>query len=182
MIRAARAAIVVLGAVVALRIVIGCAAIAHADVVALPSTRAVVDVPPSWSAVAVEQVVLARRGPAGELLAITRANVPNPDAWRAKTREAYVEQIERGVASKIRGYHKQARRLGEVDGVPVLDLEARRDDGATIVLRILLFRTYALALAIEVPKRGAVATARQIAQGFGPPIGPPVAAPRSLRP
>ncbi|MBA3394144.1 MAG: hypothetical protein H0T89_15965 [Deltaproteobacteria bacterium] len=162
---------------VGLGLVIGCAALAHADVVTLPSTRAVVDVPASWAAVSVEEVVLARRGPAGELLAITRANVPNTDAWRAKTREAYVEQIERGIASKIRGYQKRTRRLGEVGGVPVLDLEARRDDGATIVLRILMFRTYALALAIEVPKRGAVAPARQIAGTFAPPFTPAGAAP-----
>lgn len=162
--------------VISLRVgllVAGCAAVAHADVVTLPGTRAVVDVPASWSAITVDEVVLARRGPAGELLAITRANVPNPEAWRAKTREAYVEQIERGIASKIRGYQKRSRRLGEAGGVPVLDLEARRDDGATIVLRILLFRTYALALAIEVPKRGPVATARQIVETFAPPSAAP---------
>jgi hypothetical protein len=38
-----------------------------------------------------------------------------------------------------------------------------------VIVRVLLFRTYALALAIEVPKKGDIAVARTIAQKFAPP-------------
>ena len=51
----------------------------------------------------------------------------------------------------------------------MLDLEAKRDDGATLVFRILLFRTYALALAIEVPQRASPRAARAIVQTFTVP-------------
>ena len=63
---------------------------------------------------------------------------------------------------------RTARRVSEVGGVPTLELEARRGDGALVVARILLFRTYALALAIEVPAGASPRDARAIAQGFRP--------------
>src|SRR5690606_21137687 len=91
------------------------------------------------------------RGERGVVLAITRAQVPNLDAYRTREREAYADQIERGVAARVPGYRRVSRRLGERHGTPALDLEARADGGKTIVVRVLLFWTYALALAIEVP-------------------------------
>ena len=53
--------------------------------------------------------------------------------------------------------------------MPALDLEARREGGATVVVRVLLFRTYAIALAIGVPKGGELKSARGIAAAFAPP-------------
>jgi len=140
-----------------------------AEPVALPDTPATVDLPAAWTRGDAEGVVLGARGPAGELLAITRARIPNPDAWRPKTREAYADQIERGIAARTKGYRRLARKVREVNGVPALDVEARRADGATLVIRVLLFRTYALALAIEVPRRLTGARARAIATSFAPP-------------
>jgi hypothetical protein len=148
---------------------IAVAQVAHADVVTLPNTKATIDLPTSWKAVETPGVVLGATGPANELLAITRSQVPNSNAWRPKKRDAYLDQIEKGVAANIKGYKRLARRFVETNAIPTLELEARRDDGATIVMRILLYRTYALALAIEVPKRGVVKDARAIAATFTPP-------------
>lgn len=142
---------------------------AHADVVALPSTKATIDLPRTWKPVETSGVVLGATGPASELLAITRAPVPNPDAWRTKTRDKYVDQIEKGIAAKLAGYKRVTRKVSEVNTVPALDLEAKRADGATIVMRILLFRTYALSLAIEVRKGASPKDARAITATFAPP-------------
>lgn len=140
---------------------------------ALPNTKATLDVPESgWTRLNQPALVAAYRGPAGMLLAITRAQVPNSDAWRSKTRDAYAAEIAKGAVSKVPGGKEVARRLGDANGVPVLDLEVRGKDG-TMVLRYLLFRTYALALAIEVPKGGDVALARTIAKSFAPPKAAP---------
>lgn len=154
------------GAVLALLL---CARAARGDVVAVPDTKVTLELPAAWQRVEVAGVVLGAKGPATEVLAITRAQVPNPDAWRTKKREAYADQIERGIAAKIAGYKRTARKLGEIHTIPVLDLEARRAGGATVVIRILLYRTYALALAIEVPRRGSPKPARAIAASFTPP-------------
>jgi hypothetical protein len=143
---------------------------AAADPIALPDTRATLTVDRGWTSLPVSpRLVVAYKGPGGAVLAVTRAQVSNPDAWRAKTREAYLEQVERGIAASIRGYRRIAKRTGDLHDVPFLDVEARRDDGATIVVRMLLFRTYALGLAIEVPKGTDAVGARAIAQSFGPP-------------
>jgi hypothetical protein len=149
---------------------------AHADPIKLPSTRAVLDVPAGWTPIEDAErrgLVAGYRGPRGAVLAVTRAQVPNGDAHRAPTREAYVEQIERGIAAHVPGYRRIARRFGDHHGTPALDLEARREGGATIVVRVLLFWTYALALAIEVPPGADARIAREIAAGFGPPSPPP---------
>jgi hypothetical protein len=144
------------------------AQVAHADVITLPNTKATIDLPATWKPVVVDGVVLGAKGPAGEILAVTRSQVPNADAWRTKKRDAYLDQIEKGVAAKVKGYKRVSRKL-DITTVPTLDLEAKRDDGATIVMRILLFRTYALALALEIPKRGSAKDARAIATTFTPP-------------
>jgi hypothetical protein len=155
----------------ALALVCVLASAAHADVITLPNSKVTIDLPKTWTAQQAEGVVLGAKGPASEILAITRAPVPNPDAWRTKKRDAYVDQIERGVSAKVKGYKRVSRKLLEVATVPVLELEAKRDDGATLVFRILLYRTYALALAIEVPKRGSPKDARAIAASFTPASG-----------
>jgi len=142
---------------------------AYADDVALPNTKAKLHVGAQWKPVtAAAGLVVAYRTDAGASLAVTRAQVPNPDAWRAKTRDAYVDQIERGIRGRVTGYRRLARKIAEVHEVPAVDLEARRDGGATLVFRVLLFRTYALSLAIEVPPGGDVGAARAIAASFAP--------------
>jgi hypothetical protein len=139
------------------------------QVITLPRTKATLRVPASFTRVERTGLVVGFRDPRGTLVAVTRASLPNPEAWRAKTRDAYLEQIERGVLASIRGARKLARQALAAGGVPALDLEVRRDDGATIFVRVLAFRTYALSLALEVPKRGALDEARTIVKSFAPP-------------
>src|SRR5690606_36879796 len=127
---------------------------ARADEIKLPETRAVIDVPRGWTPVelaAGRGLVAGYRGERGVVRAIPRVQVLNLDTYRLREREAYAEQLGRGVAASVPGYRRVSRRLGERHGTPALDLEARADGGKTIVVRVLLFWTYALALAIEVP-------------------------------
>jgi hypothetical protein len=154
----------------ALLLLVAIAAHADAEVLALPSTKATIDLPIAWKPTSAPNVVLGATGPADEILALTRSAVPNPDAWRPKKRDAYVEQIEKGVAAKIKGYRRVTKKVGETNTIPTFDLEAKRDDGATILVRVLLFRTYALSLAIEVPRRVSPNAARAIVQSFTAPL------------
>jgi hypothetical protein len=146
---------------------------------ALPNTKATIDVPEGgWTVVSTPgddkpALVSAYKGPGGALLAITRAQVPNTDAWRSKTRDAYAAEVVKGALAKLPGAKELSKKVGTTNGVPVLDLEVRSKAGATIVLRYLLFRTYALALAIEIPAGGDVAAARAIAKSFSPPKAAP---------
>jgi hypothetical protein len=144
------------------------AGLAHADKVTLPRTKAVLDVPASWTKIEAPTLVASYRGPSGHVLAVTRAQVPNPDAWRPKTRDAYADQIERGAVAASPGSKRTARKFGDVNGVPALDLELATKTGA-IVMRVLLFRTYALTAAIEVPKGASLDDARAITAKFAPP-------------
>jgi hypothetical protein len=153
--------------------VVGATTPAAAEVIALPKTKATITIGAEWKPIVAPSLVAAYRTDGGLLLAITRAQVPNIDAWRSKTRDAYVDEIERGVAASIAGYRRLSRSLGDTQGVPTLDLEARRRDGATIVIRVVLFRTYALALAIECPRRADVAAARTVAKSFAIPAPAP---------
>jgi hypothetical protein len=139
------------------------------QVVTLPRTKTTLRVPASFTRVEKTGLVAGFRDSRGTLLAVTRASLPNPEAWRSKTRDAYLDQIERGVLASIRGARKLARQAHSANGVPALDLEVRRDDGATILVRVLAFRTYALALALEVPRRGSLDEGRAIVKSFAPP-------------
>lgn len=156
---------------------------ARADVVKLPKTRAVLDVPGGWTPIegATERgLVAGYRGERGMILAVTRAPVPNERAYRKDVRDSYVDEIERGIAASVQGYRRVARRFATHDGTATLDLEGKRADGATIVVRVLLFWTYALSLAIEVPPGADAKIARDIAAKFAPPGKP--AAPPAQRP
>ena len=145
---------------------------AHADVIDLPDTRAELALDTrAWHAVTKPGLVAGYTTARGEVLAITRAPVPNTDAWRAKTRDAYVDRIERGLV--LAGYKPSSKKLVTIEGVPVLDLEATHQRGP-IVIRVILFRTYALALAIEGSSRQ---TARTIAKTFVPPPARPEGSP-----
>lgn len=163
-------------AIAALAFVIAAsAAPARADEVKLPNTRAGLRVPDGWTRVEpadAKSLVAGYRGPGGIVLAVTRAQVPNTDAYRSAARDAYAEQIERGLAARVKGYRRTGKKLAEQQGTPALDLEARRDDGATIVVRVLLFWTYALSLAIEVPPGADAKAAREIAASFAPRTKP----------
>jgi hypothetical protein len=133
--------------------------------------KAQLEVPDAWTKLSIDGVAVAYRQETRAALAVTRTDAPNPDAWSSdrKTREAYADAIERGLARGIPGYKRTRRTLDKVSSVPVLDLEATRDGGAIVIARVLLFHTYALTLAIEVPAKGDVAVARRIATTFAPP-------------
>jgi hypothetical protein len=139
------------------------------DTIALPRTKALLQLPTGWKQLDATSLVAAYRSPSGLVLAITRAQVPNFDAWRDQTRVAYADQIERGAIGAAPGQRKLARKLRDAGGVPALDLELRRADGTTLVLRMLLFRSYTLALAIEVPRGTTLDEARGITAKFAPP-------------
>jgi hypothetical protein len=159
--------------VVALSISLG-ARSAHADVIDLPDTYAEVTLDTrTWHAVAKPGLVAAYTNDRGDLLAVTRAQVPNIGAWRTKTRDAYVDQIEKGLVGE--GYKPRSKKLTTIEGVPVLDLEASHRRGP-VVIRIILFRTYALSLAIEGPRLSRTA-ARAITKTFVPPPARPEGSP-----
>lgn len=160
----------------AVALLLALAAPAAADtLVALPRTKALLELPAGWQAVAAPTLVAAYKHERGPVLAVTRADVPNPDAWRSQTKAAYADEVERGIAATLPGYKRISKKLVSANGIPALDVEARREGGATVVIRVLLFRTYALSLAIEVPARSDVAAARTIASRFAPPNDPALA-------
>ena len=66
-----------------------------------------------------------------------------------------------------------AKKLGAAGGIPALDLEVKRDTGTVLVVRLLLFRTYALALVLEVPAGVDPKQARELAGRFAPPAEKP---------
>jgi hypothetical protein len=145
---------------------------AHAQDVELPKTLAHLTLPDDWTAVRVQGVVAAFKRTDGAVLAITRAEVPNPDAWvKDKTkREAYADQVAAGVKASLTGTKKFTKKLTEMNGVPALDCEGTKD-GAAVVVRVLVFRTYALSLAIELPKGAdakAIRAAKDVLAKFGP--------------
>jgi len=145
---------------------------ARADTIELPKTKAHLVLGAGWHEVATKGVVAAYKHDRGSLLAVTRADVPNPDAWVADKRQAYVDQLEKGLRAKLAVKRVAKKKLIDANGVPGLDVEARRDNGATVIVRVLLFRTYALSVAIEVPKGGDVGAARAIAKALTPPREP----------
>lgn len=171
-------------ALVALAALVFAAPSASADIIDLPDTRAELTLDTRlWRTVPTPALVYAATTERGDLLAITRAPVPNIDAWRTKTRDAYVDKIESGLAAA--GYKPTSKKLTTIEGVPVLDLEAapsRRERShpeiprrGPIVLRVILFRTYALSLAIET--RTSRSAARAIAKTFVPPPARPEGSP-----
>jgi hypothetical protein len=151
-------------------LVLAVGAPARADtVVEFPRTKARLEVPDSWKSSPAAGLVAVYKDDRGAVLAITRADVPNPDAWKSGTKQGYVDKVERGLRARIPGYKRTSKKLVTAGGVPALDVEATREGGATVIVRVLLFRTYALSLAIEVPSNGDVSGARTIAQRFAPP-------------
>lgn len=142
-------------------------------VIELPRTTTTLTLDDKWAAVPAarpaKELVVTYKHAAGLVLAVTRADVPNPDAWLKEKKQAYADLVEAGIKSRIAGYKRLVKKLGEVNGVPALDVEAKRDDGAIVIVRVLLFRTFALSLAIEVPRAGDLGIARGVVKTFAPP-------------
>jgi hypothetical protein len=153
----------------ALALVLAVTGVARADLVELPKSRALLDVPSRWTKLPDHaSLVTSFKSPSGIVLAVTRAQVPNLAAWIKDTRESYVAEVEIGALARARG-KKLGRKLADINGVPTLDLEVQRTDGTTLVMRILLFRSYALAATLEVPKGGRLDEARAITGKFTAP-------------
>jgi len=91
--------------------------------------------------------VLVVRGPDGALGAVTVAMTPNPEAWRDRTRRAYVDAIIAGFAAQ-HGVTVRKRTVSKVAGVPCVDLRLVRDRHR-VAVRLLLFRTRTIALVID---------------------------------
>lgn len=122
-------------------------------------------------------VALLRRQDGGRALAlaIMRFDAPNPAAWRASTRAAYVAEVEAAVVkacaarADARGARVRKRAILELSGVPALDLELLDERGARRWFRFVFFRTYAIVATIELDAGGTSAqraTARRAIQGF----------------
>jgi len=142
------------------------AGVARAEDIKLPRSVAVLHVPAGWHRLDTANVVAAYKHDSGLVLAVTRVDLRNPSAWNSRTRDAYMTQIEKGA---LKGMKRTARKVGEASGVPALDLEARRDDGSALVLRVLAFRTYTMSIAVDVPRGASLSEARAVAIAFAPP-------------
>lgn len=145
--------------------------------VALPNTPATLTLPDGWQRVrhTYKGIVEIFKHDGGALLVVTRADVPNAPAWIESKKQAYADEVEKGIRAGVPGYKRLAKKLVDVNGVPALDIEAKRSGDATVVVRVLLFRTYAVSAAIEVPKGGDIALARDVIKAFAPPMNPPLA-------
>src|SRR6478752_4315289 len=137
---------------------------AFADEVDIPKSTAHLSVPDDWKAVRGTPLVAAYKRDDGALLAVTRADVPNADAWKPEAKKAYADTVFAGIKASMPTAKRLTKKLGEYNGVPALDVEGTRE-GKPIVIRVSLFRTYALSVAIE----GAdLKIARDIATKFRP--------------
>jgi hypothetical protein len=146
--------------------------LAYADtVIELPKTKARLELPDGWTRFDHPGLVVGYRDAQNSTLVVSRSDAPNPDAWSddAKKRQAHADAIERGIARGVPGYKRTRKKLGKAGDVPALDLEAARDGGSFVVMRVLMFRTYVLALGIEVASKSLVPSARAIAATFAPP-------------
>jgi hypothetical protein len=165
-------------ALAAAGIVVALAAPAAADgPIDLPSTPAEVTIPASWSSAEIPEVasapVAAYKSPGGTHVVITRAGAYNPQAWSARGREKYCDEVERGVSGATDGYQRKRRTVQKVNGVPTMDLEiSRKVDGVReeVVMRFLFFRTYTLTLAAVLPSKDK-SSVTSILKSFGPPKG-----------
>jgi hypothetical protein len=124
-----------------------------------------------------EPAARPQRGDPALALVVLRFDAPNPRAWRDATRGAYVAEIEASLlaacapdaGSSCRGFKVQKRATFESELVPGLELSGKDAGGATRLVRILFFRTYAIVAAVEVPARSssrALARARTALRSF----------------
>ncbi len=156
-------------------LVLALAGAARADtVVELPKTKTTLTLPDGWNRVshAYKGIVEIYKHDNGSVLVVTRADVPNPDAWVADKKQGYVDQVEKGIQQGVPGYKRLSKKLVDANGIPALDIEAKRTGDATVITRVLLYRTYSVSLGIEVPKGVDVAAARAIVKTFAQPKQP----------
>lgn len=160
----------------ALVVLLALASTAVAEPRALPETRATLDLDTrTWRTVEPTPAgLVAAYTTTTGALAITKTRIPNPDAWRDKTRDAYVDEIERGVATSVPGYKRTKRTIVSAadtprkDGTgeaPYVDIEATTSRNTVLVMRVLLYRTYALSIVVETPRSG-TASARSAARAL----------------
>lgn len=142
--------------VVAAGLVLGLAAPAGAQPVTVTIGPARLEHDPAWSGEPVAEggapALVRRQGLA--ILTVTRTAAPNPAAWRPRTRDAYLAEVEAGLVAGATRLASKRRALGQA-GVPTLDLTLRRrgPDGAAevVAVRVLLFRTMTIAAAAAAP-------------------------------
>lgn len=112
----------------------------------------------TWTgpAVGAAPIVSVARGHGSAQLVVVRSDIPNLEAWRARTRPAHVDAIIAGFAASP-GYaaigKPRVRRLGAA-AVPTLELTFRRrgPSGVEVVaVRVLLFRTLTIAAIAAAP-------------------------------
>lgn len=117
-------------------------------------------------------VLATLRGPGGLHATVARLATPNPRAWRADKRDAYLAEVIEGFAAHASGRVVVSRPAGPV---PTLDLDFFRASPRELVrVRVLLFRTYTLAMVIAGPSSAARAQASAISAlrgGFALPAG-----------
>ena len=143
-------------------------------VVELPKSKAILTLPDGWARVkhAFKGIVEIYKHDNGSVLVVTRADAPNPDAWVSSKAKAYADEVEKGIEAGVPGYKRISKKLNDASGIPALDVEAKRKGDAIVVVRVLLYRTYSVTLAIEVPKGGDLAGARAIVKTFAQPKEP----------
>lgn len=148
------------------------ASVASAEPIEIPKSKALFDVPKTWTRqpLGPDEPALVgvwKRG--SSILAVTRAQVPNLGAWIKASRETYASEVEKGALAAVAGTKKLARAFADINGVPTLDLELRRPDGTQLVIRVLLFRSYVLTATIEIAKGGSLDEARAITRKLTAP-------------
>ena len=116
--------------------------------------------------------------PSGTLLAVSRVDYPNPEAWREKTLPAYASQVEEGLRNAFTTYRRVDFRIHKLDIVPALDLafQYRKPDqrDEIVFMRLLFFRRYTLLAAMAAPattSRSQKARHRAVLDSFAPYLG-----------
>ena len=99
---------------------------AAAEPVTIPKSKALLDVPKTWTRLPDDPSLAVAFKKDASVLAVTRAAVPNISAWIPKSRDAYLQEVERGAIAAVPGTKKLARAFALINNVPTLDLELRR--------------------------------------------------------
>lgn len=90
------------------------------------------------------------------LVAINRVDYPNIPAWRTKERDAYFDEIERGLREEVADFKRLGHDRGRLRDIPFYQVTFRHrtDDGRRVVLmRFIFYRRYSVSLSLEVPAR-----------------------------
>lgn len=90
------------------------------------------------------------------LIAINRVDYPNIPAWRTKERDAYFDEIERGIRATVTDYKRLGQDRGRLRNIPFYQVTFRHrsDDGRRMVLmRFIFYRRYSVSMSLDVPAR-----------------------------